>query len=141
MAVCAAVVAVADTDLPCRVSESPIDTPDVAAAAVVAAAPFRTSFTVEGSGVGTGCSCCCCEWMSEGCGSEPGVNLGAAESNIQLDLGLCASAGVDVSAGTGRSGIDIEERTGVGEGGSVRFWGFLVLSVARGRKSCVPFCG
>ena len=137
-----AVVADADADLPCRESESLIGTPDVAAVA----APFRTSFTAEGSGVGTGCgsSCCSCfscEWMSEGCGSETSVDLGAAESDVRLDLGLCAGAGVDTSAGTGRSGIEVEERTGVGEGGSIRFWGFLVLSVTRGGKSCVPFCG
>ena len=46
-----AVVAVADdVDLPCRASESVTSTADPVA-------PFRTSFTAQGSGVG-GCGCC-----------------------------------------------------------------------------------
>jgi hypothetical protein len=79
--------------------------------------------------------------MSEGCGgSGAGVDLGGAESDTRrLDLGLCAGTGV--GAGTGRSEIGgADERRGVGEGGSIRFWECLVLSVARGGKSCVP-CG
>lgn len=81
--------------------------------------------------------------MSEGHGSGPGVDLSGAKSDVgRLDLGLCAGAGVAAGAGTGRSGIGGGEgRTGVGEGGSIRFWECLVLSVARGGKSCVPFCG
>lgn len=72
-----------------------------------------------------------------GCGgSGAGVDLGGTESDVRHDLGLCEGAG------TGRSGIGgAEERTGVGEGGSIRFWECLVVSVARGGKSCVPFCG
>ena len=50
-----AVVADADADLPCRVSESVIGTADAAAAVAAAGVPFRTSFTAGGSGVGTGC--------------------------------------------------------------------------------------
>jgi hypothetical protein len=80
--------------------------------------------------------------MSEACGSGPGcVGLGGAGSEVRLDFGLCAGAGVGAGAGTGRSGIGVEERTGVGEGGSIHFWECVVLSVARGGKSCVPFCG
>ena len=81
--------------------------------------------------------------MSEECGSGLGVDLGSGAER-RVDLGLCAGAdvGVDAGAGTGRSGIGgAEKRTGVGEGGSIRFWESLVLSVARGGKSCVPFCG
>ena len=85
--------------------------------------------------------------MSGGCGSGPGVDLGGAESDVRREssLSLCAGTGAGVGgAGTGRNGIGVEERTGVGEGGSIRFWECLVLSVARGGKSwesCVPFCG
>lgn len=133
--------AAADVDLPCRASDSVIGTAADAAAAAATPAPFRrTSFTVGGSGVGTGTGCNCCV-----CGSGPGVVLGRTESDVRTDLGLCTGAGVDVGAGagTGWSGIGgaAEGRTGVGEGGSIRFWERLVLSVARGGKSCVPFCG
>jgi hypothetical protein len=79
--------------------------------------------------------------MSEGCG---GVDLGGAESDVRREssLSLCAGTGAGAGgAGIGRNGIGVEERTGVGEGGSIRFWECLVLSVARGGKSCVPFCG
>jgi hypothetical protein len=70
--------------------------------------------------------------------------LGGAKSDVRLgsSLGLCVGTGVGAGgAGTGRNGIGVEERTGVGEGGSIRFWECLVLSVARGGKSCAPFCG
>jgi hypothetical protein len=81
--------------------------------------------------------------MSEGCDSGTGVDLGGAESDVRRgsNLGLYAGPGAGADgAGTGRSGIGVEERTGVGEGGSIRFWECLVLSVARGGKGCVPFC-
>lgn len=81
--------------------------------------------------------------MSDGYGSGPGVDLGGAESDVRREsnLGLYAGPGAGAGgAGTERSGIGVEERTGVGEGGSIRFWERLVLSVARGGKSCVPFC-
>ena len=81
--------------------------------------------------------------MSEACGSGPGVGLGGTGSDVRRgsNWGLCTGSGVGAGAGTGRSGIATEERTGVGEGGSIRFWECLVLSVARGGKGCVPFCG
>jgi hypothetical protein len=81
--------------------------------------------------------------MSEACGSGPGVGLGGTESDVRRgsNWGLCTGSGVGAGAGTGRSGIAAEERTGVGEGGSIRFWESLVLSVARGGKGCVPLCG
>jgi hypothetical protein len=127
-----------DVDLPCRASGSVIGTANAADADTDA--PFRTSFTAGGSGVGTGCESL---RVSEGRDSGPGVDLGGAEPDVRLEsyLGLCAGAGAGLGAGTGRSGIGVEERTGVGEGGSIRFWECLVLSVARGGKSCVPFCG
>ncbi len=67
--------------------------------------------------------------------------MGRADSDVPLDFGLCAGtcAGVGAGAGTGRSGSGAEERRGVGEGGSIRFWECLVLNVARDGKCCVPF--
>src|SRR6266403_3848763 len=89
--------------------------------------------------------------MSERCGIGLGVDLDGADpdSNVRLDLGLCASTGTGegTGAGTGRSGVraGAEERIGEGEGGSIRFWECLVpcvaLALAQGGKCCVPFCG